>query len=212
MGRPKGSKNREKTPPSPPAAAANGIGHNAGPEDDQDGTRQALALQHLKSYEAALEEKKAAAADFLSVCRAIKAELGKDGVKLIKDMILISTPEGEEELKARAARARQAARYMAAELGTQFSFFTGDTSGDEHALSAVDRAYDEGRRDGAADHAMTPDYPAGSVEFQNYATGWHEGQAALKVARGSGRVSTEEAEALETIDRNGIGPAVAAAA
>lgn len=209
MARPRGSKNKDKTPPSPPVDGdSNGVGHNGAPELDPDRIRQALALQHMKLYEAALAEKKAAAADFLAVTRQIKAELGKNGVKLIKDMILVSTPEGEEELRERAERARQAARYMAAELGHQFSFLDKG-----EVLSSTDRAYEEGRRDGANEAPMAPDYPPGSEEFQQYATGWHEGTAALKTVR-NGPVlaeTEEEREILGDIERNGIGPTVAAA-
>lgn len=201
---------KPKTPPSPPSTDdSNGVGHNGGPELDADAIRQALALQHLKKYEAALARKKATAADFLAVTRAIKAEIGKDGVKLIKDMILISTPEGEEELRARVERARQAARYMAAEVGTQFGFFDSYEAEDG---GATDRAYAEGRRDGAADEPLAPDYPAGSAEFQSYSTGWHEGQAALKTAQNGPILAetAEEREILADIAEKGLGPTIAA--
>jgi len=172
-------------------------------------------LQHLKIYEARLEEKKAAAADFLACCRAIKAELGKNGVKLIKDMILISSPEGEEELAERAARARQAARYMAAELGTQFPLFDdAEAELDLEASSPADRAYNEGKRDGAAGDPLSPDYPAGSEEFASYSTGWQNGAAALRAGRNGPLLaeSEEERAALAEIAEHGIGPAVAAEA
>lgn len=120
-GRPKGSKNKVKTPPSP--GDGNGIGHNSQVLELTDEERQALAHQHMEQYERALALKKKTDADFKNTCKSARAALGPDAVDLIKDMILIETDEGREKLRERARRAQMAARYMAAEVGMQFDFF-----------------------------------------------------------------------------------------
>lgn len=202
MPRPKDSKNKPKTPPSPP----NGVGHNSDGESGaqvlQGDAYQALALQGKKAYEDSLALKKKADADFKNTCKRIKADLGPKGVDLIKDMILVATPEGEKELKARAERAQRAARYMATSLGFQFDFF-------EDRTPVIDRANAEGQRDAMSGAEMTTEYAPGTIEYQAYLTGYHKGGETLRATRESRIGSPEEREALDEIERSGIGPAAA---
>lgn len=210
-GRPKGSKNKPKSEAQAPEAG-NGIGHNKPPADLTEDQRQALAIQHKKSYQAALAVKKEADAKFKHACKLAKAELGDDAVDLIKDMILLESEEGEATLRARAERARRAAIYMAAPLGAQFDFF-------EDRMPATERAFAEGKRDAMAGEPLTNPYDPSVPQNNSYAEGWHAGQKALVEAQkmrdaevsDAPAVSPEEAAALEEIERVGIGGAVAGA-
>jgi hypothetical protein len=186
------------------ATEANGIGHNskAAPPDLTEEQRMALAHQWKKKYQADLGAKKAADAVLKNTGKLIKAELGADGLDLIKDMILLETDDGEEKLRARAERAKRAAMYMAAPLGSQFDFF-------EDRMPAEDRAFAEGKRDAMAGEALVNDYDPSVPQHNAYAEGWHAGQRAVidaqkaRDARDFGTVSPEEAAALAEIDAAG---------
>lgn len=194
------------------ATEANGsIGHNskAAPPDLTEEQRQALALQWKKKYQTDLGAKKAADAALKNTGKLIKAELGADGLDLIKDMILLETDDGEEKLRARAERAKRAAMYMAAPLGSQFDFF-------DDRMPATDRAFAEGKRDAMSDLPLANPYDPSVPQFGQYAEGWHAGQKALidaqkaRDARDFGTVSSEEQEALDEIEANGIAGAIGA--
>ncbi len=197
MGRPKGSKNRPKVPPDESAAAAIN-GNGAAPGHDKkpaagsltEAQRQALALQHKAGYEAALAVKKAGDAKFKNACKLIKAEVGADGVDLIKDMLLAETEEGEAELKARIERALRAANYMAAPLGGQLGLLD-----DADRVPAVDQAKAEGRRDGMLGKTLHNPYDPSVPQHAAYAEGWHEGQAELFAIQ-----RTEDGEAFDAAD------------
>lgn len=217
MGRPKGSKNRTKPEggaPSTPEgegagdAASPGLGHNIPVLTDDD--KQRIAIGHKKAYQTALAAKKEADAKLKNVAKLAKAEITwTDGVALLKDMILLETDSGEAELRARAERARMAAIYMAAPLGSQFDFF-------DDRMPAVDRAYAEGKRDALAGEALRNTYDPSVPQFGRYAEGWHDGQRALIDAqkardeRDFNVTGAEEAAALAAIEANGIGGAVGA--
>lgn len=187
-----------------------GPGHNskAKPAELTEEQRQALALQWKKKYQTDLGLKKAADAALKNTGKLIKAELGADGLDLIKDMILLETDDGEEKLRARAERAKRAAMYMAAPLGSQFDFF-------EDRMPATDRAFAEGKRDAMSDKPLANPYDPSVPQFGQYAEGWHAGQRALIEAqkarddRDFGTVSPEEAAALAEIDAAGAVGAVA---
>lgn len=191
------------------AEAAAGPGHNskaAKPADLTEEQRQALALQWKKKYEASLGAKKAADAALKNTCKLIKAELGADGVDLIKDMLLLETDDGEAQLRARAERAKRAAMYMAAPLGSQFDFF-------DDRMPATDRAFAEGKRDAMSDLPLANPYDPSVPQFGQYAEGWHAGQRALIDAQKARDerdfgVSPEEAAALAEIEAGGIAGAI----
>lgn len=156
-------------------ANGNGIGHNSKkaqvPLTDEQ--RQSLALQWKRQYEPSLAAKKKSASDHSNLCKKIKAELGDDGVDLIKEMILAETEEGEEELQKRVERQLRAARYMAASLGSQFEMF------DQDRTPSVDRARAEGKRDGMAGVPMKPQYDPSVPQYDQYVEGYQEGQKAI---------------------------------
>lgn len=163
---------RKKATPDEPTEG-NGLGHNGPPSAEMtEQQKQALAIQHKKHYQASLARKKEADADFKNVCKRAKAEVGDDAVDLIKDMILLETEEGEAKIKAGIERQKRAALYMAAPLGAQFSMF-------EDRTPAVDRAREEGVRDGMEGKTLHPPYDPGTEQFQSYQDGWHQGQAAI---------------------------------
>lgn len=155
------------------APAQNGIGHNSKAELTPE-QRKALTFQHLKSYERLLGLKKAADKALKDGCKLIKAELGADGVSLIKDMIAMRTPEGEADIRAAIERQRRAAEYMGAPLGAQLALFD-----QEDRTPAVDRARAEGERDGMDGKSLSNPYDASLPQAEAYAEGWHFGQKAI---------------------------------
>ena len=144
---------------TPPPATHNGLS-----DDDL----QVLTFQHKRAYEGALALKKKHDADFKNVCKKAKAELGKNAVETIKIMIELETDEGELEIKGRIERAMQAARWMGASLGTQFTLFgdTGDTV----------KEFEEGKRVGLAGDPCKPPFDGSSPAYQKWINGWHRGQ------------------------------------
>lgn len=207
-------KKKQTEPETPSNEAANhvdpaaGPGHNSGeaapkkPADLTEDQRQALAFSHKRQYEAALAKKKAADAEFKNACKRIKAELGDEGVDLIKDMILIATEEGEAKIRAAMERQMRAARYMAAPLGAQFEMFDADRT------PAVDRARAEGRRDAMAGEALVNPYDSSVPQADAYAEGWHEGQkAAIEAQKVADGALFDAAE--REVEEKGIAGAVA---
>lgn len=187
----------------------NGIGHNKPPTELTDEQTQVLTFQHKKAYETDLAAQKAAAAKFKNTCKLIKAELGDDGVALIKDMIALESEDGEAKIRAEMERKMRAARYMAAPLGSQFEMF-------DDRMPAEDRAFAEGRRDAMAGEALNNPYDSSVPQSNSYAEGWHAGQKATIDAqkarddRDFGTVSPEEAAALADIEANGVAEAATA--
>jgi predicted Holliday junction resolvase-like endonuclease len=144
-------------------------GHNKLTDDQL----QALLFQHVKSYEKTLAAKKEADAKFKNACKTARAELGKDGVDQIKQVILLQQPEGEAALRAMIERQLRVARYVGSPIGTQFGLLDGI---DE---SAEDRAYDAGKRIGLAGEPCKSPYMESTEEGQAWMEGFHEGQAVL---------------------------------
>lgn len=196
---------------TPEAEATNGIGHNSKTTvaDLTDEQRQVLTFQHKKAYERDLAAKKAGDAKLKNTCKLIKAELGDDGVDLIKDMIALESDDGETKIRAEMERKMRAARYMAAPLGSQFEMF-------EDREPGVDRAFAEGKRDAMAGQPLDNPYDPSVPQSDQYAQGWHAGQKAVMDAQRSrddrdfGTVSPEEAAALAEIEANGLAEAATA--
>ena len=192
-----------------------GIGHNS-TGDLTDEQRQELALQWKRKLEAAEKAQREATAEVRNVRKKIKAELGDDGVDLIKAMMEIETDAGEARIRARIECHLRAARYMAAPLGSQFDMF-------EDRTPAIERARAEGKRDAMADKPLANPYDPSVPQHDQYAEGWHEGQKVRTAAqrkrdgelfdqkdRGPAGESAEEQAALAEIDKPGsIGGAAA---
>lgn len=167
------------------AATAPGPGHNAAPVELTDDQRQALFFQHRKQYSTLLAAKKAADAALKNACKLAKAELGDDAIDSIKDAILLETPEGEAELKARIERQMRVARWMGLPVGAQADLFGEDRT------PAADKAFADGKRAGLAGETARPPHDPSTEQYRRWLSGHAEGQAVL--AKGFGRMPLEQA-------------------
>jgi hypothetical protein len=134
--------------------------------------RRALLFQHVKAYEERLAAKKKADADLKNACKVAKADLGKDAVADIKDVIALGSPEGEKALQAEIERKLRIARYVNAAVGHQFTF-------SEDMRPATDRAYEEGKRVGLAGGQCISPHDHSVPQHDSWMTGFHDGQAIL---------------------------------
>jgi hypothetical protein len=140
-------------------------------EDLDDEQQQALLLQHKEAYERGLKAKKAADAALKNLCKIAKAELGKDGVRMIKIAIRLDSEEGEAEVDAEVANTLKVARWMGASVGTQF----------ELTLPSTNHFFDEGKRAGMKGETAKPpsQLAPGSDHYNDWLAGHAAGQAAL---------------------------------
>lgn len=151
--------------------------HNGGPDGLSQEQRDKIALQKMEGYEGALAKKKKADADFKNYCKQIIADLGKGGVKLVKDMIALKTDEGEAEMRSDIQRHYEASRIMGAGLATQLDMFA-----EADAKAKRPMPYREGFAAGyAGEPAKTPSQFVGDEE-QEWLSGHHDGNA--KLAKG----------------------------
>lgn len=137
-----------------------------------DDERRALLFQHVGTYERMLAAKKKADADLKNACKVAKAELGKDAVADIKDVIALKSPEGEAALRAEIDRKLRVARYVNAPVGHQFTFA-------EDMRPSEDRAFEDGKRVGLEGGPMTPPHDPSVPQHQKWLEGWHVGQGVL---------------------------------
>jgi ribosome modulation factor len=195
MPRPKGSKNKPKTNGAderrdePQAEVSRGIGDNgvAAAADLGDDDLQVLFFQGKRDYKAALEAKKAADAALKNICKRVRADLGKRAVDDIKTAILLESPEGEAELKARIDSEMRVARWMGMPVGAQGSMFD-----EVDRTPAADRAFGEGKRAGFEGARRDPPYDPSTEQHQHWLAGHSEGQAALVRANLRPLSDTEE--------------------
>lgn len=137
-----------------------------------DEERRALLFQHVKTYEQRLAAKKTADANLKNACKVAKAELGKDALADIKDVIALKSPEGEALIRGEIERQLRVARYMNAAVGHQFTFA-------EDMRPAIDRAYEEGKRAGLDGEPASPPHDPSVPQYDSWMEGWHAGQAVL---------------------------------
>lgn len=145
--------------------------HN-GPPPMTFGQRRDLAFQHKHQYSHLLARKKEADAVFKNRCKLIRSDLGKDGVDLIKAMILLGTDQGELLMKQGIAVQLEAAQYEGANIGSQLEMF-GPSPGE-----AIEIARGEGRKAGKQGKPAKPPYDPGD-QFQAWLQGHGEGNAEL---------------------------------
>lgn len=169
MGRPKGSKNKEKVPTATGTVETN---HNINrPGELTDDQKQALFWQHKKLYEKALAAKKLADAELKNAAKLIKAEGSVlDEIK----MAAMDPAAFEVHAKSKAESLIRVARYIGSPIGTQFALFDGPDR-----TSAEEKAFADGKRAGLAGEDASPPYAKHLPQAQNWMTGWHEGQAVL---------------------------------
>lgn len=179
---------------------APGEGHNGGPPELTEEQKQALALQWKKKFVTATGDKDAAVAVLRNMRKQIKAELGDDGVDLVKDMIALESEQGEARIKAAMERQLRAAHYMAAPLGAQFDMFP-------DRQPAEDRARAEGMRDAMSGQSLQNPYGQGK-QHDAYAEGWHAGEKARIEAQRRADGTAFDA-ALSEVEAKGIAGAAA---
>lgn len=150
------------------AAAKNGAGDNSGVDKEH----EALFFAHLRKYNKALADKKAADAAMKNVGKKVLAHLGDFGLDEIKDYLKAQTPEGQEELKARHEATLRALYLAGAPVGTQIDLF-------EDRAPLLDRAARDGREAGMRGDALANPYNEASEEGRAYADSWHAGQEAI---------------------------------
>lgn len=144
-------------------------GHNSA-QDEAD--RKVLFFIGRKNYLAALKAKKEADAALKNVAKVIKADLGENGLNQIKVYEQAQTPEGQAKLKADMEAATQAMRFAGMAVNTQVDMF-------EDLAPLVDRAFAMGEEAGLRGDTLANPYNEASPEGQQFADGWHQGQAAL---------------------------------
>lgn len=160
-----------------PAGGGSPVGHNSGATAEQisDDQLQALTRQHAAKRKTLIEAEKTAKANRMNHDKIIKSDLGAKGLADIKDLEVLSTPEGEAALKAELDRQLKVARWAGLQIGYQEDMF----GVDKRPLK--ERAFDEGKRAGINGDAPNPpsNYSPASDGFNGWMEGWQAGQAAI---------------------------------
>jgi hypothetical protein len=181
---------KSKTKPDAPGASAEKPapkkGHNSTASDDE---MRTLAFQHKGKYEAALAKKKAADADFKNACKSAKAELGTGAVDIIKDLIALEEPEGEEGLREKLKRQADALRWAGVPLGSQIEMALGEVD----RTPGVDRAFDEGKKASAENKPAKPPHDPSTPQYRAWMEGYAEHQYTLAASLGRGNGEGVEA-------------------
>lgn len=160
----KASKKSAVQPESAPAA-----GHNSDVSDDN---RRVLFFVDRQAWNKAMIAKKAADAEVKRVGKVIKADLGANGMDMIKAYEAAQTPEGQEAANARRRDLALAQSWAGMPVNTQFDMF-------EDRTPLLDRAHRDGEEAGLRGDTLSNPYNEASPEGQRYAEGWHSGQGKL---------------------------------
>jgi len=155
-------------------------------DDDQ---LYSLTEQHRKTYEVRLAAKKAADKALTDYGKIIKADLGPKGLQDIKDLIALSTPEGEAAMKADMQRQARVMRWMNIPIGTQGALFEDDRT------PLVERAYAEGKRQGLAGERQDNPHHVTTDAHREHNRGYADGQTAL-ASKGFTKLDPDEAESI----------------
>jgi hypothetical protein len=179
---------KAKTDKNAPGASAQvpGQGHNSDLSDDE---RRALAFQHRDKYASALAKKKAADAGFKNVCKTAKSEMGDGAVDVIKALIALEEPEGEEAIREKLQLQADALRWAGVPLGTQIDFDLREPD----RMPAVDRAFEEGKRMSAEGRPAKPEYDPSTPQYRAFMDGYAEDQSRLVSQLGRGNRENSEA-------------------
>lgn len=133
-----------------------------------------LTEQHRQKYELVLEGKKKANKALIDLGKIIKADLGAKGLQDIKDLISLSTPEGEATMKAEMERQARVMRWMGVPIGTQGGLFA-----DADRTPITERAFNEGKRQGLAGESCSNPHHHTTEAHRSHETGYAEGQQTL---------------------------------
>ena len=123
--------------------------------------------------------------------RQFEKEIKASGftVSQIKISLLVATPEGEAEVRARIANELLAAAYAGAPLGTQLSLFI-----EPDRTPSVDRAYAEGETCSVENRAAVPPYDPSTPQHAAFMKGFHDHQEKL-VKKGITKLDAKAAKA-----------------
>jgi ribosome modulation factor len=153
---------------------ANGDGAAAGPQlsnEMNDDQRHKLTTDYRKRYEHALDAKKAADKTLKDVGKLIKADLGNSGMRDIKDMIELGTPEGEGRIKEEMEARARVMRWMNVPLNTQTSLFP-----DVDRRPITEKAFGDGKKAGIAGAAHVNPYHQTNDGHKAWNDGYIAGQ------------------------------------
>jgi hypothetical protein len=138
---------------------------------------KAEAFRHDVEQWQALNAKAESAKDKLKAFE--KGALKNDGfsVKMVKDAVLLATPEGQAQFRAEMAARLTTAAFLNMKIGEQLPLFLDGGS----ALSGdpEKRAYDEGQSASMANQPMKPPYDPDTKEYAAFAKGYHTHQEKL---------------------------------
>ena len=160
-------KRAERPASKAPADKASGV-----TRDINDDDLRALAANHRPKYEKALASKKAADKALQDLGKVIKADLGDNGMAIIKAMIELDTPEGEAKVKARLRAQATAMAWSSHQLGTQILL---DLDSPDRT-PAVDRAYDEGKAASMGGKSKKPPYDPSTPQYAKWMEGYDKDQ------------------------------------
>ncbi len=155
----------------------------APPREITDDDLRALAANQRPRYEKALAAKKAADKALKDVGKLIKADLGDNGLAIIKAMIELDTPEGESKVKARVSAQATALSWSSHQLGTQILLALEEPD----RTPAVDRAFDEGKQASMSGKPRKPGYDPSTPQYASYMEGYDKDQerSAKTIGRGN---------------------------
>jgi hypothetical protein len=110
--------------------------------------------------------------------------MGDGAVDVIKDLIALQDPEGEAEIRANLKLRADAMRWAGLPLGTQIELALGEVD----RQPAVDRAFDEGKRQSAEGKPAKPPYDPSTPQYRAFLDGYSEDQTRMlnSVGRGDG--------------------------
>jgi hypothetical protein len=185
MARPKKSETEAKAPKK-------AKGHNL-----VDPETRALFLVHRDKY----SELKAKLDKASGTLRAYVKTIKSDGFKLqmVKDSILLSTPEGEAEFKAEMANRMLAAAYSGADIGEQLSLFL-----DEPRVPAVDRAAKEGQEAAMRNEAHNPPYDPSVPQYKAWSDAFYAEQE-RQIKSGISKLDAKKAAENAKAGKSGAG-------
>ncbi len=158
--------------------------------DDQ---RYSLTAQHKDRYVLLLKAKKEADSALTAFGKIIKSDLGIEGLKNIKDLITMATPEGEEKLKAEMERQARVMRWLNIPIGTQGALF-----GDADRTPITERAYAAGKRQGLAGERHDNPHHVSTEAHTQFNEGFKEGQLILS----QGFKKTDPAAAVDSLAKH----------
>lgn len=172
-----GRKPKKDAKPSAPKTTIEGI------SDDQ---IYSLTELHRQKYEVVLEARKKANKALIDLGKIIKSDLGAKGLQDIKDLIALSTPEGEATMKAEMERQARVMRWMNIPIGTQGGLFA-----DADRTPIAERAFNEGKRQGLAGEPVSNPHHHTTEAAREHDRGFAEGQKTL-ATKGFSKLDDDE--------------------